>query len=79
MDALEYVIMAGLDVLGHPPQGVSPLNPKSLHLNTPRNQNLAYIRQSGPKFVATWNREFKLPWREAGPPNHHDDKVDSDQ
>ena len=22
---------------------------------------------------------FKLPWREAGPPNHHDDKVDSDQ
>ena len=27
----------------------------------------------------TWKREFKLPWREAGPPNHHDDKVDSDQ
>ena len=24
-------------------------------------------------------REFKLPWREAGPPNHHDDKVDADQ
>ena len=23
--------------------------------------------------------EFKLPWREDGPPNHHDDKVDSDQ
>ena len=22
---------------------------------------------------------FKLPWREAGPPNHLDDKVDSDQ
>ena len=21
----------------------------------------------------------KLPWREAGPPHHHDDKVDSDQ
>ena len=21
----------------------------------------------------------KLPWRKAGPPNHHDDKVDSDQ
>ena len=20
-----------------------------------------------------------VPWREAGPPNHHDDKVDSDQ
>ena len=26
-----------------------------------------------------WKREFKLPWREAGPPNHLDDKVDSDQ
>ena len=24
-------------------------------------------------------REIKLPWREAGPPNHHVDKVDSDQ
>jgi len=20
---------------------------------------------------STWKREFKLPWREAGPPNHH--------
>jgi len=28
---------------------------------------------------ATWKRGFKLPWREAGPLNHHDDKVDSDQ
>ena len=28
---------------------------------------------------ATWKREFKLPWREAGPPNHQDDKVDPDQ
>jgi len=25
-----------------------------------------------------WTRKFKLPWREAGPPDHHDDKVDSD-
>jgi len=24
-------------------------------------------------------REFKLSWREDGPTNHHDDKVDSDQ
>ena len=23
--------------------------------------------------------QFKLPWREAGPPHHHDDRVDSDQ
>ena len=28
---------------------------------------------------ATWRRKFKFPWREAGLPNHHDDKVDSDQ
>ena len=26
-----------------------------------------------------WKRECKLPWRETGPPNHHDDRVDSDQ
>ena len=26
-----------------------------------------------------WKREFKFPWREAGPPNHLKDKVDSDQ
>jgi len=28
---------------------------------------------------ATWKSEFKLPWREAGPFNHHDDRVDLDQ
>ena len=28
---------------------------------------------------ATWKREFKVPWRKAGPPNHLDDKVDSNQ
>ena len=28
---------------------------------------------------ATWKREFKLPWRDAGPPNRHDGTVDSDQ
>ena len=28
---------------------------------------------------ATWKREFELPWREAGQPDHHDYKVDSDQ
>ena len=28
---------------------------------------------------ATCKRKFKLPWREAGPPSHHDDKEDSDQ
>ena len=30
-------------------------------------------------YKATWKREFKLSWCEAGPPNHLDDKVDSDQ
>jgi hypothetical protein len=30
-------------------------------------------------YKATWRRQFKLPWREAGPPNHLDDKVDVDQ
>ena len=31
------------------------------------------------RYKATWKREFKLPWREAGPPNHLDEKVDVDQ
>jgi len=31
------------------------------------------------RYKATWKGEFKLPWREAGPTNHLDDKVDSDQ
>ena len=29
--------------------------------------------------TATCKREFKLRWREADPPHHHDDEVDSDQ
>ena len=28
---------------------------------------------------ATKKKEFKLPWREAGPPNHLNDAVNSDQ
>ena len=28
---------------------------------------------------ATWKKKFELPWREAVPPNYHDDKVESDQ
>ena len=27
---------------------------------------------------ATWKRELKLSWREAGPPNHLNNEVDSD-
>jgi len=30
-------------------------------------------------FSYAWKGGFKLPWREDGPPNDHDDKVDSDQ
>jgi len=33
----------------------------------------------GGRCKATWKRESKLLWREAGPPHHHDDKVVSDQ
>ena len=36
-------------------------------------------RESREVDTATWEREFKLPWHEAGPPNHHNDKVDADQ
>jgi len=32
-----------------------------------------------PPAVPAPHAKFKLPWREASPPNHHDDKVDSDQ
>ena len=28
---------------------------------------------------AFWKRQLQLPWREAGPPTRHDDKVDLDQ
>ena len=36
-------------------------------------------RCARPLRKVTWKREFKLPWRKAGPPNHPDDDVDSDQ
>jgi hypothetical protein len=37
------------------------------------------VGRGGGRRKATWKRESKTPWREAGPPNHHDDKVDSDK
>ena len=37
------------------------------------------VRMSIHRCKATWRMEFKLPWREAGQPNHYEDKVDSDQ
>ena len=45
-------------------------------------QDTRQLPEVGPwegRCKATWKREFKPPWREAGPPNHHDDKEDSDQ
>ena len=45
-------------------------------LNVCRHLRFDHLQEGRCK--ATWKREFKLSWREAGPPNHHDDKVDSD-
>jgi len=40
-----------------------------------RSVNKVSVEGSLVKFTEVVN----LPWREAGPPNHRDDKVDSDQ
>ena len=37
-----------------------------------------FLQKEG-RCKASWERKFKLTWREAGPPNYLDDKVDSDQ
>ena len=34
---------------------------------------------SGWRCKATWKRESRLQWHEAGSSNHHDDMMDSDQ
>ena len=51
--------------------------------NSTLQQKRAWSHQIGEplkgRCKATWKREFKLPWREAGPPNHLNDKVNSDQ
>ena len=64
----------------------------NLHMISIFHYNINYIHkalQGAPPDVApcneegrckaTWKREFNLPWRKAGPPNHHGDKVDSEQ
>ena len=43
----------------------------------PRSPNWDRLQEG--RWKATWKREFNLLLREAGPPNHHDDKEDSDQ
>ena len=37
------------------------------------------VARQVPAVKATWKGGFKRPWREAGPPHHHDDNVDSDK
>jgi len=54
-------------------KGYAKQVPEQLLIET----NMATTNQEG-RCKVTWKREFKLLWREAGPPNHHDDKVDSD-
>jgi len=53
------------------------------NLETPslKPQTLQFGWQSPDAFFVTWFglQAGKLPWRKAGPPNHLDDKVDSDQ
>ena len=52
-----------------------------LYTRNPKQPLIAWAshgRKEGRR-KATWKREFKLPWREAGPPNRYDDEVDSDQ
>ena len=43
----------------------------------PTEGAMAYVSEGGCK--DTWKKEFKLPWREAGPPDHHECKADSGQ
>jgi len=42
-------------------------------------QALAEMTNNCEVWEGLGKREFDCPWREAGPPNHHDDNVDSDQ
>jgi len=37
------------------------------------------LQGPGGGWTRNWKKEFKLPWCEAGPPNHLDDTVESDQ
>jgi len=43
----------------------------------PPREDLVFVRH--PVVIPDRKVDVRLPWREAGPPNHHDDKVDSDQ
>ena len=48
-------------------------------LAEPHLLTLSYLLLQEGRYKATCKSEFKLPCREAGPPHHVDDHVDSDQ
>ena len=48
-------------------------------LETTETELHVETRLQGGRCKATWLKEFRLLWRKAGPPNHHDAKVDSEQ
>ena len=56
---------------------VAGLRVAMTHASCQRYPPLTGPRAEKGRCKATWKREFKLPWREAGPPNHHDDREDS--
>ena len=55
-----------------------PLNCSIKGLLGPVSKVIKEKKKKG-RCKATWKSEYKLPWREAGSLNYHDDKVDSDQ
>jgi len=46
---------------------------------SPDTSSAAFTPTSSSLRASSWSSTSGVPWREAGPPNHHDDKVDSDQ
>ena len=72
----------------HQPLSVKPMLHQLLAVNPPRMQahpprctlRNRCCRTIRPRPLPVQRAEApELPWREAGPPNHHDDKVDWDQ
>ena len=57
----------------------SPFSPEAGPSRTRPSQGKDTISLRGTPFCyeggceATWTREFELPWRKAGPLNHHND------
>jgi len=64
-----------IDFVYHSTLGLRVIKKKKK--SVPPDRVFAMRSNAGRKLLG--ERQFKLPWREAGPPNHRDDKVDSDQ